>query len=84
LAADSKRHKESFVFILIFFVSISLVSVMTIWRNSRQYVKDEMDWLGYFQSEQKLSDFYSRFLGVPLTGATLLAISFFLLDIHGK
>lgn len=44
----------------------------------------ELWWMRYFQSEQKLSDFYSSFLGVPLAGATLPVISFFLLGIYGK
>lgn len=41
-------------------------------------------WIRYFQSKQKLLDFYSSFLGVPLAGATLPVISFFLLGIYGK
>ena len=41
-------------------------------------------WIRYFRSEQKLSDFYSSFLGIPLAGATLPVISFFLLGIYGK
>ncbi len=47
--ADSKRHKGSLagIFVLIFLVSVSLVSVMTVWRNSGKYVKDEMDRLGF-------------------------------------
>ncbi len=47
--ADSKRHKGSLegIFILILLVSVSLVSVITIWRNSGQYVKDEMGRLGF-------------------------------------
>lgn len=47
--ADSRRHKGSLtgIFVLIFLVSVSLVSVMTIWRNSGQYVKDEMERLGF-------------------------------------
>ncbi len=47
--ADSKRHKGSLagIFVLIFLVSVSLVSVMTVWRNSGQYVKDEMERLGF-------------------------------------
>ncbi len=47
--ADSIRHKGSLagIFILIFLVSICLVSVMTVWKNSGQYVKDEMERLGY-------------------------------------
>ncbi len=47
--ADSRRHKGSLagIFILIFLVSVSLVSVITVWRNSGRYVKDEMERLGF-------------------------------------
>ena len=38
----------------------------------------ELWWVRYFRSEQKLSDFYSSFLGVPLAGSTLPVIYFFL------
>lgn len=41
-------------------------------------------WIRYFHSERKLSDFYSSFIGIPLAGATLPVISFFLLGIYGK
>lgn len=44
----------------------------------------ELWWIRYFQSERKLSDFYSSFLGIPLAGATLPVISFFLLSIYGR
>ena len=44
----------------------------------------ELWWVRYFRSEQKLSDFYSSFLGVPLAGSTLPVISFFLLGIYGR
>lgn len=44
----------------------------------------ELWWIRYFRSEQKLSDFYSSFLGIPLAGATLPVISFFLLGIYGR
>ena len=44
----------------------------------------ELWWVRYFQSERKLTDFYSSFLGVPLAGATLPVIAFFLLGIYGK
>lgn len=44
----------------------------------------EFWWIRYFRSEQKLSDFYSSFLGVPLAGATLPVVSFFLLGMYGK
>ncbi len=41
-------------------------------------------WVRYFRSERKLSDFYSSFLGIPLTGATLPVIAFFMLGMYGK
>lgn len=41
-------------------------------------------WIRYFRSERKLSDFYSDFLGIPLAGATLPVIAFFILGIYGK
>lgn len=44
----------------------------------------EIWWIRYFQSERRLSDFYSDFLIVPLAGATLPVIAFFLLGIYGK
>ena len=44
----------------------------------------EIWWIRYFKSEHTLSDFYSRILGVPLAGATLPVIAFFLLGIYGK
>ncbi len=44
----------------------------------------ELWWIRYFKSEHTLPDFYSSFLGIPLAGATLPVISFFLLSIYGK
>lgn len=44
----------------------------------------ELGWIRYFRSERKLSDFYSSFLGVPLAGATLPVVAFFLMGIYGK
>ncbi len=41
-------------------------------------------WLRYFKSEKTLSDFYSSFAGVPVAGATLPILAFFLLGIYGK
>lgn len=41
-------------------------------------------WVRYFRSERKLSDFYSDFFGIPLAGATLPVLAFFLLGIYGK
>ncbi len=44
----------------------------------------ELWWIRYFRSERKMADFYSSFLGVPLAGASLPVLSFFLLGIYGK
>lgn len=44
----------------------------------------EIWWVRYFKSERKLADFYSSFLGVPVAGATLPVMAFFLLGIYGK
>ena len=41
-------------------------------------------WMQYFRSEQSLHDFYSDFLHIPLAGATLPVLAFFLLGIHGQ
>ncbi len=43
----------------------------------------EIYWLRYFKSEKKMTDFYSSLLGVPVAGATLPVIAFFLLGIYG-
>lgn len=47
--ADGRRHKGSLaaIFVINFLVSLSLVSVITVWRNSGQYVESEMERLGY-------------------------------------
>lgn len=44
----------------------------------------ELWWIRYFKSEKTLKDFYSSFLGVPVAGATLPIIAFFILSIYGK
>ena len=44
----------------------------------------ELWWVRYFRSERKLADFYSGFCGVPLAGATLPVIAFFMLGMYGK
>lgn len=43
----------------------------------------ECYWLKYFRSEQKMSDFYSSFLGIPVAGASLPVAAFFFLGIYG-
>ncbi len=41
-------------------------------------------WIRYFRTEGSSADLYRGFLGIPLAGATLPVISFFLLGIYGK
>ncbi|MFT4004979.1 MAG: hypothetical protein QM683_04815 [Lacrimispora sp.] len=41
-------------------------------------------WIRYFKGPRSLNDFYSSFWGVPVAGATLPVIAFFLLGIYGK
>lgn len=44
----------------------------------------ELWWFRYFRSEQRLSDFYSSMLGIPVAGATLPVTAFFFLGIYGR
>lgn len=44
----------------------------------------EIWWVRYFKSERRLADFYSSLLGIPVAGATLPVLAFFLLGIYGK
>ncbi len=44
----------------------------------------DMWWVRYFRSSRTLSDFYSSFFGVPLAGATLPVLAFFLLGVYGR
>lgn len=44
----------------------------------------EIWWIRYFRSKRELKDFYSSFLGIPVAGATLPVLAFFLLGIYGK
>lgn len=44
----------------------------------------ELWWIRYFRSERTLKDFYCSFAGVPLAGATLPVLAFFLLSVYGK
>lgn len=40
-------------------------------------------WIRYFRSEQKMTDFYSSFLRIPVAGASLPVAAFFFLGIYG-
>lgn len=44
----------------------------------------EVYWIKYFRSDKTLQDFYCSLLGIPVAGATLPVIAFFLLGIYGK
>ncbi len=41
-------------------------------------------WIRYFRSKKTLADFYSSFCGVPVAGATLPVVAFFLLGMYGR
>ena len=41
-------------------------------------------WIRYFRSQKQLSDMYCSFCGIPLAGAVLPVMGFFLLGIYGK
>ncbi|MDE6110800.1 MAG: hypothetical protein K2F65_02665 [Eubacterium sp.] len=44
----------------------------------------EIYWIKYFKSEKTMKDFYSSFIGIPVAGATLPVLAFFLLGVYGK
>jgi pimeloyl-ACP methyl ester carboxylesterase len=43
----------------------------------------EIYWIRYFKSEKTMKDFYRGILGIPVAGASLPVIAFFLLGIYG-
>ncbi len=44
----------------------------------------EIYWIRYFKNKKTMKDMYSSLLGIPVAGATLPVIAFFLLGIYGK
>ena len=44
----------------------------------------EIYWIRYFKSNREMKDMYSSILGIPVAGATLPVIAFFLLGVYGK
>lgn len=44
----------------------------------------EAYWISYFKSEKTMKDQYRSFAGVPVAGATLPVVAFFLLGIYGS
>lgn len=51
LKAGLKRHKSGLlgIFVLVFLVSLSLGTVLTVWQNARSYVTGELERVGYGQ-----------------------------------
>lgn len=66
--------------------NLKAVSLWSLWLAAAfvLMVMYEIWWVRYFKSERKLADFYSSFLGIPVAGATLPVMAFFLLGIYGK
>ena len=44
----------------------------------------ELYWIRYFKSEKTMKDFYSSFLGIPVAGASLPVLAFFVLGFYGS
>ena len=44
----------------------------------------EIYWIRYFKGEKTLETFYGSFLGIPVPGASLPVVAFFLLGIYGS
>lgn len=44
----------------------------------------EVYWIRYFRSEKTMADMYSGILGIPVAGATLPVLAFFVLGVYGK
>lgn len=66
--------------------NVQALSIWSLWLAAAfvLMVMYEIWWVRYFKSERKLADFYSSFLGIPVAGATLPVMAFFLLGIYGK
>lgn len=59
-----------------FWVAVLLLSFLCM-------VLYEVFWIRYFKSEKTMKDFYKGILGIPVAGATLPVIAFFLLGVYG-
>lgn len=44
----------------------------------------EVYWIRYFTGKQTMKDVYRSLFGIPLAGATLPVMAFFLLGVYGK
>lgn len=59
-----------------FWVAVLIVSFLCM-------ILYEIFWIRYFKSEKTMKDFYAGILGIPVAGATLPVIAFYLLGIYG-
>lgn len=59
-----------------FWVAVLIVSFLCM-------VLYEIFWIRYFKSEKTMKDFYGGILGIPVAGAILPVVAFFLLGIYG-
>lgn len=66
--------------------NIKRISLWSLWLfvSFLLMVLYECYWIRYFKSARTMVDFYSSFCGIPLAGATLPVLAFFLLGIYGK
>ncbi|MBD5506966.1 MAG: hypothetical protein HDR05_02630 [Lachnospiraceae bacterium] len=74
-------------FVLIFSdFNIKKISLWSVWLlvSFLLMILYEGYWIQYFKSARMMADFYSSFCGIPLAGATLPVLAFFLLGIYGK
>ena len=67
-------------------LNIGRVSLWSIWLLMAflLMVLYEIYWIRYFKSEKTMQDMYKSILGIPVAGATLPVLAFFLLGIYGK
>lgn len=64
--------QEVSIWLIWLFIAFSIMIIYEFW------------WIRYFKSDKKLSDFYSSLFGIPVAGATLPVIAFFILGIYGE
>lgn len=66
--------------------NLNNISMWSLWLLSSFIVMllYEWYWIRYFKSPKTMKDFYSSLLGVPVAGATLPVLAFFLLGVYGR
>ena len=66
--------------------NLNIISIWSLWLLFSFIVMllYEWYWIRYFKSPKTMKDFYSSLLGVPVAGATLPVLAFFLLGVYGR